>query len=489
MEEKNLGMALTFDDILFVPRYSEILPKDTDTSTSLSRDITLQIPIMSAAMDTVTESNMAIAIAREGGIGVIHKNMSIEKQAQEVRRVKRSETWIINDPITVDENYTIGEVREKFKEHSITGVPVLTKQNKPIGIVTNRDLRFLQPQDDLLPVKDIMTKNLITVLENTPMDDCKALLHKHKIEKLLVIDKKGKLTGMITFKDISMKGERPNACMDDKGRLRVAAAVGASPSDEERIAELVAAKVDIIIIDTAHGHSKNVITALKNATKKYPDVCFIGGNIATQEGAEALIKAGAWGVKVGIGPGSICTTRVVSGVGVPQITAIQNVYAVTKKYNIPLIADGGIRYSGDILKALAVGADLVMVGNLLAGAEESPGELIIYEGRTYKAYRGMGSLSSMNRGSHDRYFQDSQADTRKYIPEGIEGIIAYRGKAKDTLYQLTGGLRSGMGYLGTKTIKELKEYSQFYQITSAGYNESHPHDLRITKEAPNYHLK
>lgn len=488
-ENKNLGKSLTFDDILFVPRYSEVLPKDADLSTNLTPDIKLNIPLMSAAMDTVSESNMAIAMARNGGIGIIHKNMTIEEQVQQIRKVKRSETWIISDPITVDITFTVAQIRDKFQEHNITGVPVVDENNIPVGIVTGRDLRFLTEKDNNVPAKDIMTKKLITVSVDTPMDECKELLHIHKIEKLLVTDSEGKLAGMITFRDISVKGENPNACMDSKGGLLVGAAVGASGDALDRIDALVAAGTDVIIIDTAHGHSKNVITTVATASDKYPDVPFIAGNIATGEAALELIKAGAKAVKVGIGPGSICTTRVVAGIGVPQITAIENVYAVTKEYNIPLIADGGIRYSGDIVKALAVGADVVMLGNLLAGTDESPGETIIYEGRTFKTYRGMGSLGAMNEGSSDRYFQSKQSDTSKYIPEGIEGIIPHRGKVKDTLFQMTGGIRSGMGYLGCKTLQELKTNASFYEITSSGYKESHPHDLKITKESPNYHIE
>lgn len=490
MNSKLKGLALTFDDILLVPGESEVLPKNTDISSTIARDIKVNIPIVSAAMDTVTDLDMAIAVAREGGIGFVHKNMPAEIQAEVVRKVKRSESWIIADPVTIHKDATIGDVKEVFVKNNITGVPVLDANRVPIGIVTNRDLRFIEPKDYSRHVSEVMTKNPITVGENTHMDRCKELLHEKKIEKLLVVDKQGKLAGMITFKDISLKGEHPHACVDSQGRLRVAAAAGVTDEEFKRVELLVEAGVDLISIDTAHGHHINVINMVKRVKKAFSNISLCAGNIATQEAALALIDAGADVLKVGIGPGSICTTRVIAGVGVPQITAIENVKRATlANGNIPIIADGGIRFSGDIVKALAVGADVVMVGNLLAGTDESPGETVLLEGRTFKTYRGMGSLGAMKKGSGDRYFQEKTEETAKYVPEGIEGIIPYRGKAKDILYQLSGGVRSGMGYLGAKNIKELQKKATFYQITDSGYKESHPHTLKVTKEAPNYKIE
>ncbi len=484
--EKFLGEALTFDDILLIPQYSEVLPRNTDTSVDLGKNIVLNIPILSAAMDTVTDSNMAIAMAREGGLGIIHKNFSIEEQAEEVRKVKRSESWIINDPYTVKEDTPILEVKKLFEQYNISGAPVVNNEGKPVGIITNRDLRFIEHEN--LKVRDVMTKNPITVLEKTPKEECLKILHDKKIEKLLVVDKNGKLVGMITFRDIIKKLEHPNAVVDEDGHLRVGAAVGVGKDNIERVDALVESGVDVIVVDTAHGHSKAVLDMVEYISKKYPEVLLIGGNIATFSGAEALFDKGADVVKVGVGPGSICTTRVVTGVGVPQITAIIEAKKAARKYGKKIIADGGIRYSGDIVKAIAVGADSVMLGNLLAGTEESPGETIIYEGRKYKTYRGMGSLGAMKKGSSDRYFQEYQAESSKYIPEGIEGIIPYRGKVKDIIYQLKGGLKAGMGYIGAKNIEELQLKAKFYKITQAGYIESHPHDLKITKEAPNYNI-
>lgn len=485
MKNKVVGEALTFDDVLLLPAYSEVLPKDVDISTYLTKDLKLNMPLISAAMDTVTESATAITMAREGGIGVIHKNLSIESQALEVDKVKKSESGMIVDPITMEPEDKIYEALEIMKRYKISGVPI-TKNRVLVGILTNRDLRFEKNLNR--PIYEVMTKeNLITVPEGTTLEEAKELLQKYRIEKLPVVDKNFKLKGLITIKDIEKARKYPNACKDSLGRLRVGAAVGVGPDRDARVEALIKAGCDVIFVDTAHGHSKLVIESVKVIKKKYPNVPLVAGNIATAEAALALIKAGVDAIKVGVGPGSICTTRIIAGVGVPQITAIMECYEVAKKYGIPVIADGGIKYSGDITKALAAGADTVMVGSLFAGTDESPGESILYQGRTYKVYRGMGSLEAMKKGSSDRYFQGDVEDV-KLVPEGIEGRVPYRGPLSQTIFQLIGGLRSGMGYLGCKNIEELKTKTKFIKITSAGLRESHVHDVIITKEAPNYRL-
>ena len=476
--------ALTFDDVLMVPGYSEVIPRDIDTGTQLTQSIRLQIPFMSAAMDTVTEADMAIAVAREGGVGVIHKNMDPHQQANEVERVKRSESGMITKPITLEPDKTIDEALALMKHYRISGVPI-TEGTKLVGILTNRDLRFVQ--DTRQQVREVMTsENLITVPEGTTLEESAEILHRHRIEKLLVVNGDGELRGLITVKDIQKKLDYPNACKDDSGRLRVAAAVGVGPDTMLRADLLIDAGVDLLVVDTAHGHSRNVIDRVAEIKTKYPQTQILAGNIATAAAATALMDAGADAVKVGIGPGSICTTRVVAGVGVPQITAILEVAQVTRPRGIPLIADGGIRYSGDAAKAIAVGADVVMAGSLLAGTDESPGEKILFEGRVYKSYRGMGSLGAMQQGSKDRYFQGEITEADKLVPEGIEGRVPYKGKAKEVLYQMVGGLRSGMGYCGCQTIPRLQETAELVRITGAGMRESHPHDIQITKEAPNY---
>lgn len=481
---KLAGEGLTFDDVLLVPAYSEVLPRDTDTQTRLTRHIKINVPLVSAAMDTVTEYQLAIAIAREGGIGIIHKNMSIDKQAEQVRKVKRSESGLIIDPITLHEDATIGEAQRLMKEHKIGGIPVVTHDNILVGIVTNRDLRF--ETNSRRKVSEVMTtENLITAPEGTDLSKAEKILMKHKIEKLPVVDKKNRLVGLITYKDIIKLQSHPNANKDSYGRLLVGAAVGVTSDMIERIEALVKMGVDVVVIDTAHGHSKGVIDALKRVKKIFKSLDIIAGNVATRAGAEALAAAGADAVKVGIGPGSICTTRVVTGVGVPQLTAIMEAAAGLRKYYIPLIADGGIRYTGDIVKAIVAGADSVMAGSLFAGVEESPGETIIYEGRKFKSYRGMGSLEAMQEGSKDRYFQDVEDDIKKLVPEGIVGRVPFKGTLKEVMYQYIGGLRAGMGYCGARTIKELQK-AQFIKITHAGMIESHPHDVAIIKEAPNY---
>jgi len=481
---KNFREALTFDDVLLVPRYSEVIPADIDTATNLTRDIRLQIPFLSAAMDTVTEAEMAIALARSGGMGVVHKNMPPRDQAVMVERVKRSESGMITNPITLGPDKTIDEALGLMKHYKISGVPI-TEGAKLVGILTNRDLRFVK--DTRMKVREVMTsENLVTVPEGTTLEDAAEILHKHRIEKLLVVNGNGELRGLITVKDIQKKLDFPNACKDPKGRLRVAAAVGVGPDTLHRVELLVGAGVDLLVVDTAHGHSKNVLDMVKTIKKDHPGSQILAGNIATGAAATALIEAGADAVKVGIGPGSICTTRVVAGVGVPQITAIMDVAAVAKPAGIPLVADGGIRYSGDVAKAIAVGADVVMAGSLLAGTDESPGEKVLFEGRVYKTYRGMGSLGAMQQGSKDRYFQGDVADLEKLVPEGIEGRVPYKGKAKDVLYQMVGGLRSGMGYCGCQTIDEFQDKAEMVRATSAGMAESHPHDIQITKESPNY---
>ena len=476
--------GLTYDDVLLVPAYSEILPRDTDISTNFSRNIRINIPIVSAAMDTVTEATLAIAMAQEGGIGVLHKNMSIAAQASEVRKVKRSESGMIHDPVTLNENATIGEALAIMKEQKIGGIPIVNTKNILVGILTNRDLRFEKQMSR--KVKDVMTReNLITVTGITSLQKAEVILQDYKIEKLPVIDKQGKLIGLITYKDIIKYKSRPNSCKDSLGRLRVAAAVGVTADVIERVTALVGAGVDAIVIDTAHGHSKGVIETLKKVRKQFGKLDIVVGNIATAEAAKALVKAGADAVKVGIGPGSICTTRVVAGVGVPQLTAVMNVAKALKGTNVPIIADGGIRFTGDIPKAIAAGASCIMAGSLFAGVEESPGEGIIYEGRKYKVIRGMGSIEAMKEGSKDRYFQDAEDDIKKLVPEGIVGRVPYKGALSEEIYQLVGGLRASMGYCGAKDIKTLQE-ARFIRITMNGVRESHPHGVTIIRDAPNY---
>ena len=477
--------SLTFDDLLLVPAASDVLPRDVDTATHLTKSITLNIPIISAAMDTVTESQTAICMAQEGGIGVIHRNMSIERQAIEVDRVKKSESGMIVDPITIEPERKVSDALALMHEYSISGVPVV-KNGRLVGILTNRDLRFEEKLDQ--PVANVMTReNLVTVKSNISLEDSKKLLHKHRIEKLLVVDDEYRLKGLITVKDIEKIKRFPNACKDALGRLRVGAAVGIIDR-EERIEALMAAGVDVIAIDTSHGHSKGVIDAIKSTRANFPGCELIAGNVATSEGAQALIEAGVDGVKVGVGPGSICTTRIVAGVGVAQMSAIRDAYKVASRYGIPVIADGGIKYSGDIVKALGCGAHAVMIGGLFAGTEESPGETILFQGRSYKVYRGMGSLEAMKMGSRDRYYQDDMEEAAKTVPEGIEGRVPFRGSLSSSIAQLVGGLKAGMGYVGCRTIPDLIEKSRFVRITSAGLRESHVHDVIITKEAPNYWL-
>ena len=473
----------TFDDVLLVPQKSKILPNDTILNTRLTNDIELNIPVISAAMDTVTGEDMAIAMAREGGVGVIHKNCTIDLQKSMVDKVKRSESGMILKPVTIGPSYTINEAKKIKKEFRISGLPVIDNE-KLVGIITNRDIRF--HVDGNLEVSACMTANdLVTVPLDTSLKDAEELLHKHRIEKLLVVDDTGELAGLITVKDIKKKQQYPNACKDRNGRLRVVAAVGVAVDTRERVKELISVDVDAIVVDTAHGHSKSVLDTISNLKSQNSDLSIIGGNIATGYGAKALIDAGVDCVKVGIGAGASCTTRVVAGVGVPQLTAILDAVEVAKKENIPVIADGGLRYSGDMAKALAAGADSIMLGSVLAGMDESPGETILYEGRQYKTFRGMGSLGAMEEGSGDRYFQE-ETDNKKLVPEGIEGMVPYRGPVKNTIYQLTGGIRSSMGYCGCKTVEEFGDKSEFIEITAAGVRESHPHEVRIVKEAPNY---
>lgn len=478
--------GLTFDDILLVPDKSAILPREVDISTVFSKNIKINIPLVSAAMDTVTESRLAVAIAREGGIGIIHKNMSIQQQAEEVDKVKRSESGVIVDPISLPPENKVGDAIELMTKYHISGIPIVNKEKKLVGILTNRDIRFLE--DKNLKISSVMTKeNLITAPVGTTLEEAKRILHKNRIEKLPIVNEAFILKGLITIKDIEKVEQYPNSCKDAKGRLRVGAAVGVSRDMLKRIETLINAKVDVIVIDTAHGHSTWVIEAIKEIKRTF-NIELIGGNIATFEGAESLIKAGVDAIKVGIGPGSICTTRVIAGIGVPQVSAIQECKRAAMKYNIPLIADGGIKYSGDITKALAVGADSVMIGSLFAGTEESPGEVVLYKGRSYKEYRGMGSIEAMKKGSKDRYFQED-AEENKLVPEGIEGRVSYKGALSACIFQLLGGVRSGMGYCGVKNIEELQEKTKFIQITPAGLKESHPHDIIITKEAPNYGIE
>ncbi len=484
---KFLFEALTYDDVLLVPAYSEVLPRETSTSTHLTANIALNIPILSAAMDTVTESALAIAMALEGGIGFIHKNMSIESQADQVRKVKRSQSGLILDPVTLQVNSTVRDAEKIMREFKIGGIPVVDGNGKLVGIITNRDLRF--QKDMSVPIENIMTKdNLITAPEGITLQKAEILLQDYKIEKLPIVNKKGKLTGLVTYKDILKKKNKPNACQDQFGRLRVGAAVGVTPDVLERIAALKNAGVDVISIDTAHGHSKGVMDAAKLVKKKFPELELVVGNIATGDAAKALVKAGADAIKVGVGPGSICTTRVVAGVGLPQLSAVYEAASAIKGSGVKVIADGGIRFSGDIVKALAAGADTIMIGSLLAGTDEAPGEMIIYEGRKFKSYRGMGSIEAMDDGSKDRYFQDAEDDIKKLVPEGISGRVPFKGLVSEVLYQLVGGLKAGMGYCGAKNIEKLKQ-AKFVKITVAGVAESHPHDIAITREAPNYSRK
>ena len=481
LNNRFLEEALTFDDVLLVPAKSDVIPNEVITSTRLTPNITLNIPLISAAMDTVTEARLAIAIAREGGLGIIHKNMSIEQQATEVDKVKRSEHGIITDPVFLHPEDKISQALKIMEHYRISGVPITSDEGKLVGILTNRDLRFETNFDQ--PIKNVMTKdNLVTAQVGTTHEQAKVILQKHRIEKLPLVDKDNILKGLITTKDIQKTLQYPNSAKDSKGRLRVGAAVGISGT-VERAGALIDAGVDVIALDSSHGHSVNVIRAVKELRKNFPNIDIIAGNVATAEATVDLIEAGANAIKVGIGPGSICTTRVVSGIGVPQITAVNNCAQAAKKYNIPIISDGGIKYSGDITKAIAAGADTVMLGSLFAGTEESPGEMEIYQGRSFKVYRGMGSIAAMRQGSKDRYFQEGQ---QKLVPEGIEGRVAFKGSLSETVFQLIGGLRSGMGLCGCKTIEELKTKTKFVKITSAGLRESHPHDVQITKEAPNY---
>jgi IMP dehydrogenase len=483
-QDKIASEGLTFDDVLLVPAYSEVLPRDVDIKSPFSRNIMLNTPIVSAAMDTVTEDQLAITIAREGGIGVIHKNMPPEEQARQVRRVKRAESVMIHEPITIRKEGTVNDALNLMKEYKIGGIPVVDESNVLIGIVTNRDLRFQQNMDR--SIEEVMTTgNIITTTKKTDLSEAAQILQMHKIEKLPVVDSDHKLIGLITYKDITKSKDRPNSCKDNKGRLRVAAAVGVTADIIERVTALEDAGVDAVVIDTAHGHSKAVVECLKKVKASFPDLDVVVGNVGTAEAARALVEAGADAVKVGIGPGSICTTRVIAGVGVPQLTAIYEVASALRGSGVPVIADGGIRYSGDIVKALAAGASSIMAGSLFAGVEESPGETIIYNGRKYKSYRGMGSLEAMQQGSKDRYFQDVEDDIRKLVPEGIAARVPFKGSLTEVIFQMIGGLRAGMGYCGAKDIFALQN-ARFTRITNAGVQESHPHDVTITREAPNY---
>ncbi|MBI4986806.1 MAG: IMP dehydrogenase [Rhodocyclales bacterium] len=483
-----LQKALTFDDVLLVPAHSAILPRDVSLATRLTRKIELNLPLVAAAMDTVTESRLAIALAQEGGIGILHKNLDAKSQAAEVARVKRFESGVLKDPITIPPTMTVREVMILTRAHKISGLPVV-EGGFVVGIVTNRDLRFETNLDQ--PVRNIMTpkERLITVKEGASLEEAKALMHKNRLERVLVIDERFALRGLMTVKDILKSSEHPEACKDGFGRLRVGAAIGVGEGTEERAALLAEAGVDVLVVDTAHGHSQGVLKRVEWVKKNFPNIEVIGGNIATGAAAKALVDHGADGVKVGIGPGSICTTRIVAGVGVPQITAVDNVAKALANTDVPLIADGGIRYSGDISKALAAGAHVVMLGGLFAGTEEAPGETVLYQGRSYKAYRGMGSLAAMKQGSSDRYFQDNEANVEKLVPEGIEGRVPYKGPVTAVIHQLMGGLRSSMGYVGCRTIEEMRAKAEFVEITSAGIRESHVHDVQITKEAPNYHVE
>lgn len=483
-ETKFAKEGLTFDDVLLMPRKSDVLPREVDVSTRLSSKLKLNIPLMSAGMDTVTESQLAIAIAREGGIGVIHKNMTISQQAEEVDRVKRSESGVITNPFSLTPEHHVYDAEELMSKFRISGVPIVNEVNKLVGILTNRDLRFVH--DYSIKIKEVMTQdNLVTAPVGTTLQQAEGILQKHKIEKLPLVDENYELKGLITIKDIEKAIQFPNAAKDPQGRLVVGAAVGISKDTMERVAALVQAGVDLIVVDSAHGHQRNILNAVANIRNTYPDLVIVAGNVATAEATRDLIEAGASVVKVGIGPGSICTTRVIAGIGVPQITAIYDCAMAARPYNIPVIADGGIKYSGDLTKAIAAGASAIMIGSLFAGTEESPGESEIYQGRRFKVYRGMGSIGAMKDGSKDRYFQENES---KLVPEGIEGRVAYKGPLADTIHQLIGGLRSGMGYCGTANLEQLKEDTQFVRISGAGLRESHPHDVQITKEAPNYSL-
>jgi len=481
--------ALTFDDVLLIPAHSNVLPREVSLTTQLTRGITLNIPLVSSAMDTVTEARLAIAIAQEGGIGIVHKNMPPKSQAAEVTKVKRFESGIVKDPITISPNMKVRDVLKLTAQHKISGLPVINDSGRVVGIITNRDLRFEKKLDQ--PVKNIMTprERLVTVREGASREEAMALMHKHRLERVLVVNKKFELLGLVTVKDILKSTEHPNACKDSQGRLRVGAAIGVGEGTEERAEALVEAGADVIVVDTAHGHSKNVLDRVKWMKRHFPRIQIIGGNIATAAAAKALVDHGADGVKVGIGPGSICTTRIVAGIGVPQISAITNVARALAKSDVPLIADGGIRYSGDIAKAIAAGAHAVMIGSLFAGTEESPGDIELFQGRSYKSYRGMGSLSAMQQGSADRYFQDEEPDTDKLVPEGVEGRVPYKGQLTPLVQQLTGGLRSSMGYLGCASIEEVRTRAEFMEITHAGIRESHVHDVQIVKEAPNYRVE
>ncbi|BCU80227.1 inosine-5'-monophosphate dehydrogenase [Polycladomyces abyssicola] len=483
-DDKFAKEGLTFDDVLLIPNKTDVLPRDVDVSTKLTDKIRLNIPLISAGMDTVTEAPMAIALARQGGIGIIHKNMKIEEQAEEVDRVKRSESGVITNPFYLHPDHKVYEAEELMSKYRISGVPIVDEKRKLVGIITNRDLRFVH--DYSTPISEVMTKeNLVTAPVGTTLKEAEGILQKHKIEKLPLVDENGVLKGLITIKDIEKATLFPHAAKDEQGRLLAGAAVGVSQDTFKRAAALVEAEVDVLVVDTAHGHSKGVLETVAKLREMFPDLVIIAGNVATAEGTRDLIEAGASIVKVGIGPGSICTTRIVAGIGVPQITAIYDCATVAREYGVPIIADGGIRYSGDIVKAIAAGAHAVMLGSLFAGCEESPGESEIYQGRRFKVYRGMGSLGAMQAGSKDRYFQEN---VRKLVPEGIEGRVPYKGPVADTVYQLIGGLRAGMGYCGVKNLDELRENTRFIRITNASLRESHPHDIQITKEAPNYHL-
>ena len=484
-QNKILGEGLTYDDVLLVPAYSEVLPREVSISTKFTRNITLNVPVLSAAMDTVTESAMAMAMAREGGIGVLHKNMSIEAQAAEVRKVKRAESGMIIDPVTLPKTATIGDAQNTMREYSIGGIPIIDDDDKLIGIVTNRDLRFEKDYNKSLS-KVMTSDNLVTVSKGTSLEEAEIILQKNKIEKLPVVSDDNTLLGLITFRDITKVTQKPIANKDQYGRLRVAAAIGVTADAVERTAALVNAQVDAVIIDTAHGHTEGVVLVLKDIKKKFPELEVVVGNIATADAAKYLVDAGADAVKVGIGPGSICTTRIIAGVGFPQFSAVLEVAAALKGTGVPVIADGGVRYTGDIVKAIAAGADCVMLGSLLAGTKESPGETIIYEGRKFKSYRGMGSVEAMKQGSKDRYFQDVEDDIKKLVPEGIVGRVPYKGELLESMTQFIGGLRAGMGYCGAKDVETLKEYAKFVKITASGIKESHPHNVTITKEAPNY---
>lgn len=485
--DKFVFEALTYDDVLLLPAYSQVLPRDTNSRTSLTKHIHLQIPIVSAAMDTVTEYELAISMAHEGGLGIIHKNMSIERQADQVRRVKRSESGMILDPVTLDIDSSLSDALKIMREFKVGGIPVVDKNGMLAGIITNRDIRF--QKNPKRPVAEIMTKeNLVTAREKISLEEAEDILQQYKIEKLPIVDVSGKLVGLITYKDILKKKNRPMACKDDFGRLRVGAAVGVTPDLFPRLEALKACGVDVVSIDTAHGHSRGVIDAAKEVKKLFPQLDLIVGNVATYEGAKALAEAGVDAVKVGVGPGSICTTRIIAGVGMPQLTAVYEAARACKPMGVPVIADGGIRFSGDLVKAIAAGASTVMIGSLLAGTEEGPGEVILYEGRKFKSYRGMGSLEAMEDGSKDRYFQDAEDDIKKLVPEGIVGRVPFKGKVAEVLYQLTGGLRAGMGYCGAADIATLQQ-ARFVKITNAGMIESHPHDVQVTREAPNYSRK